>query len=527
MNHVNMDNWKKLYHDGTEVLALQHDDTCIWAKEQTISGDLPLSVIPRQPKSIKDWTLYGKTVQNGTPTPDAPIDIQGVGDRTANLLPIEPKTVYVRNVKVTLSFNEITLQGTASGSGGRTTKLVDDFVLPAGTYHAKTDGNSSTAIFFLNKASDSSVISQLSNHVITLEQDTKVYVGVNFVEGGVYNETGITIMLNTGSTALPYEPYGYKVTTTNKGKNLFEHPVYSEATSQGLTFTPIENGMLSVSGTPTGYTSFALCSTQKIPANLIGQPVTFNFVIRDIVNLTWGGITIYDENQTILYQYQGGSYAPHKITIPDNADTMTATVKRINNGVVTSGVIGLMLNLGSTATAYEPYREPITTTLYTDKPLYGTGTNLDYLQRLADGSGVEHRAFAVKVFDGSEEWNKGNYPPTGGYQFFTPKPSGAAGYPDWLITHFKNRNEVNGSAFGSYLSLYPEVSILPENATANDFKAWLAAQYAAGTPVTILYQLATPTDTPVTLPAIATAEGTNVLDTNTTVKPSQVSVKTR
>ena len=155
-------------------------------------------------------------------------------------------------------------------------------------------------------------------------------------------------------------------------------------------------------------------------------------------------------------------------------------------------------------TDYEPYGYKIpvscgstTQTVYLDKPLYGTGANLDYLQRLADGSGVEHRAWGVYVFDGSEEWNKGNYPPTGGYQFFTPKPSDISDTTYWLTTHFKNKNGLNGSAFGSYLSLYPESSILPENATANDFKNWLAAQYAAGTPVTVIYQLATQTDTPI------------------------------
>lgn len=43
-----------------------------------ITGELPFSFLSRG-ASISDWTLYGNTVQNGTPTPDAPIDVHGVG----------------------------------------------------------------------------------------------------------------------------------------------------------------------------------------------------------------------------------------------------------------------------------------------------------------------------------------------------------------------------------------------------------------------------------------------------------------
>lgn len=146
-------------------------------------------------------------------------------------------------------------------------------------------------------------------------------------------------------------------------------------------------------------------------------------------------------------------------------------------------------------------------------------------------------------FTGNEEWFKGNYAPSGGYQFFTPKPSDIANNPDWLMTHFKKGSGLNGSAFASYLSLYPEASILPENATANDFKAYLAAQYANGTPVTVWYVLATPETAVVNEPlmrigdyadtvskaqagvSIPTNNGSTTVDVDTTVKPSEVYLK--
>lgn len=73
--------------------------------------------------------------------------------------------------------------------------------------------------------------------------------------------------------------------------------------------------------------------------------------------------------------------------------------------------------------------------------------------------------------------------------------------------------------------------------TADDFKTYLAQQYAAGTPVTVWYVLAEPTTGIVNEPlmkignyadtisgiSIPTIAGANTLDVDTTVKPSEVS----
>jgi hypothetical protein len=75
--------------------------------------------------------------------------------------------------------------------------------------------------------------------------------------------------------------------------------------------------------------------------------------------------------------------------------------------------------------------------------------------------------------------------------------------------------------------------------TADDFKAYLAAQYAAGTPVTVWYVLAEPetgivneplmrigdyADTLTTDTPIPTAKGSNTLTVDTTVQPSEMMI---
>ncbi len=60
--------------------------------------------------------------------------------------------------------------------------------------------------------------------------------------------------------------------------------------------------------------------------------------------------------------------------------------------------------------------------------------------------------------------------------------------------------------------------------SVSDFQQYLAEQYAAGTPVTIIYQLATPTEETITAPPLMLAKGVNVIDVDTEVKPSSMSI---
>ena len=57
------------------------------------------------------------------------------------------------------------------------------------------------------------------------------------------------------------------------------------------------------------------------------------------------------------------------------------------------------------------------------------------------------------------------------------------------------------------------------------FKNYLAAQYAAGTPVKVYYVLATPETKPVEPVEIPTLNGTTVIDVDTAVKPTEMYTK--
>lgn len=106
---------------------------------------------------------------------------------------------------------------------------------------------------------------------------------------------------------------------------------------------------------------------------------------------------------------------------------------------------------------------------------------------------------------------------------------------DWavLCTHFNGKTAV-GSASGvgenetaflvsasgnNYLYFYR----VP-GTTSQAFSDWVSEQYAAGTPVTVWYVLATPTTEQITVPTLTPAKGNNILTVGTTLQPSSVSI---
>lgn len=82
----------------------------------TVSGQPPLSFIS-DGSDILHWTMYGNTVQNGTPEPDSPIYPDGVGtiDDTLYRIPIicgeQTTNVYLDSVQTTRYIRKMVLTG--------------------------------------------------------------------------------------------------------------------------------------------------------------------------------------------------------------------------------------------------------------------------------------------------------------------------------------------------------------------------------------------------------------------------------
>lgn len=391
------------------------------------------------------------------------------------------------------------------------------------------------------------------------------------------------IMLNEGSTPLPYEHYSsevwhdtphYIMGTSTDTITTLPADLYADGNSATVGIS----GNMVQSGTPTpdnpimpqscgertaqlwDISSWDGAKAQRGTLERVTNGYKLTATSNDAYTITYGsGIYSYSviggneytiswtvDNPLIygiVYIFTGTSVADTPLTTAVAASgSKTFTVPSGHNyvafrlGVSSIGneitYTNIMLNTGSEALPYEPYGYKI--------PISSASTTTPvYL-----GEVETTRRIKKYVFDGTENWAKGDYPPSGSYQFGIPK---SVYFPDakstisngeTFCTHFINRQIAGGIAWGINFNIYMLISDLPEDATADDFKAFLAAQYAAGKPVTIWYVLATPTTGIVNEPirkigdyadevsgiTIPTIAGANAVDVLTTLKPSEVSV---
>ena len=183
----------------------------------------------------------------------------------------------------------------------------------------------------------------------------------------------------------------------------------------------------------------------------------------------------------------------------------------------------VQIEQGSTATQYRPYRQIYTdgTTETIKDSLNNTATAENLLsagiykdvQEVISGSVT--RNVGIKVLNGTEDWQYHSYG-TNSYQLvfnLTARPQ------DKVITcstHFKSYSYIRRTdPATNMLYLHPSAGIILRNSTfptVDDFKQWLADQYANGTPVIVVYPLATPTTETVTAQPMNIQKGTNIIE---------------
>jgi hypothetical protein len=154
----------------------------------------------------------------------------------------------------------------------------------------------------------------------------------------------------------------------------------------------------------------------------------------------------------------------------------------------------------------------VTEHIILSEPLCKIGSYADTV----DSEGVVTRRIGKIVLNGTESWNVTSV--TGATRFnryisgITDKQG--------LCSHYKWLAQTGGTnhyySSTNYLFIFSETL-----ATEADFKSWLAAQYAAGTPVTVYYVLATPTTESVTAHTIPTSCGFSNIEIGTSLAPSK------
>ena len=208
--------------DGKEdYMTINTDLSRLWYKvlfgsKTDVITEFPYIFNTMQTK-LSDWELFGNAEVSGTPAPDSPIMLQGTGERTENLFSCKIE------------------QGTISAEGGLRSAdnraRSDDFIImEAGEYTINALSESGVLTLFLFEyMEDGTFVSRTPidwtnvPYTFSLTGKRKIKFVFAYSSGNITPVMVNSIMLNTGSTALPYEPYGYKIPILSAGQTT---PVY-------------------------------------------------------------------------------------------------------------------------------------------------------------------------------------------------------------------------------------------------------------------------------------------------------------
>lgn len=284
------------------------------------------------------------------------------------------------------------------------------------------------------------------------------------------------------------------VTVERCGENILNPKAYASVTTNGITFTVNDDKSVRIAGTATGRAVFKLYS-YNYKMSLPDGKYTFS----TIANIPSGvGVLIGCYYKSEL----PAVYKKNLITLGSGKSSSTVSLSGVewldgyidvSSGSTVDTTLYPILVLGTTApTTYKPYNGS-TNTLTLPETVYGGEVDA------VTGEGQE--TWKTITLDGTEGWH---YDTRGFFIGYLPQK---AKYSVVLCDRY------TGKAVSTAEGLYTENGILVIGTsvcgytTISGWKDYLAAQYAAGTPVQICYKLAEPVSFTVTgaqsIPALA------------------------
>ena len=386
----------------------------------------------------------------------------------------------------------------------------DIAVLPGSTYTFSV-AEKTYAIRYAFYQADGTLISYCNENygsvVCTAPDNARWAMLIVIPNDGMQNTelTYTNLQFELGSTATPYVPHApfTEVKLTQSGKNLLAYP-YADTTKtvEGLTFTDNGDGSITLNGTATApYLSYTL------------QLSDFAHALKD--GMTYHLSTGTDDSNIALvcyYKNESGAsvWATGGMTWKKEYTLGQVYLQVTEVATYTNMVLHPQLEAGTTATAYEPYREPTVYTKGLGQDVYGGHFNwntgvltIDWYFEEIDG--------VNKKFGNRYAWdNVVQYPVTMQYG----QSSALEG--NIICSHFANRNSTADRSCYSYAGGNKDIIVsMYDFATLDEANAWLVEQKNNGTPLTFCYEMYEPITVQLTPQEIIALSGTNILSSNT------------
>ena len=416
---------------------------------ETISGTLPLTLLDAAAKPITSLIRYGKVTQDGTPTPASPVDI-------------------------------------VCNNGG--VRMVHRSGLPSGYKLLEYVGGSGSQY----------VITDLylaSTDVIECEYCNSSTTGYGAVYG-VF-KVGESSALYGNQTYYSYDSVNDKVNTGIS--------VDTEWHSSRHDFV---NGTLTIDNTTVTFTPFEFVNSTKnaVLSRYYNNNYGYNWkgYVRKF-KVTRGNEVVCDllpakdsNNVAGLYDLVSGSfYTASAGTLLEGNEVDDYELR----------VVGTPEVLSVTASGHTPQTASVANLYSVD----------DYRDEQDVISGVVTRRVGVKVLTGTENWSY--YQTSGGVSRFRLTrrimEQRLSKKSPVVCSHYGTQlDDADGTAYLQSAFGEAYLYICDNRYTSEaDFKAHIAEQYAAGTPVIVMYQLAEEVTESVTPQGLSTVNGTNVVST--------------
>lgn len=216
-------------------------------EDEDISGVPALTVTLEKQTAVTKWQIEGNTEQNGTPSVSNPVPIYGVGDKTNNLCStlIDYVRINIYN-GVEEYANDMKATGFIPVDFVTNQYYTPSFVVPTGTtndtYISGYDENKN----YLGRTTGGITSGQPMEFQGSVDTSAVKYVRI------CANIQTKDIMFNVGDTALPYEPYGYKISIVVNDSTVIpfylDLPLYegdcASFSSDGNSFVTRANGVI-------------------------------------------------------------------------------------------------------------------------------------------------------------------------------------------------------------------------------------------------------------------------------------------
>lgn len=470
--------------------------TINWSGWTGVSGErlsIPNELDKEAP--LRFWSVDGNTIQNGTPTPSAPVPIQTVtGRQTVGIVGknlYDPNSTVFSipaNVSVEVDGNSVkvtTLVNTTSNNLFWRTPIPDAML---------EDGKTYTASCVLGSGAYRSLKLQLRNHdgayagfsngyTITYDSNYTLFVVENpFAPTTATQVTAGTtctisnIQVEEGSTATTFEPYNGQNYEINLGKNLFDKD-NAHILQAGITTTKIE----SATANRTLWIPCEPSTTYTIQKRNDGDTNRFNVATTTVTPAIDVAITNRVENpnaSSITY------------TTSATAKYLCVQYFRTAETILTEQQVldSIQIEKGSTASSYSAYFEPI--------ELCKIGTYQDRIYK-ENGKWYLRKEIGKVVLNGSENWATRSGATTYAYTladvFDGNNASGLSDYFRFIqggASSGQNIECIASASTAKTLNIFTNEGSL--NTVAN-LKTWLASNN-----VSVYYVLATPTTTEIT-----------------------------